>query len=166
MPNTNPKPMADPQRTVDPLAILANLGRALALADHLGDVSENIARAWKLAGLGDLPEAEGGEPIGDGCEGTYDCGDLMPAEIERLHGVHGLWRSREYDVELRWVDDGGYANEVVAHVKADSPMDAARVAYHEACDENSAFTLGYADAVVDGERFELQPVTCVRVVRK
>lgn len=154
--------MSPIEEHADPLAIIANLGRNIALADNLGDIREDIARAWKLAGLGDIPEAEGGEPREEGC-GTHECGDIMIDEVTRVHGVAGLWRKVEYEVTIKWCDDWGEWHRFNEDVIADSPMDAARVAYHFACHSNGVISLGHADAEVDGARFEVEPVTCVRV---
>lgn len=156
----------DMRKHLDPLTAIINLAWALALADHLGDIREDLDDTWSALGLGPIPEAEGGEPIEDEGDAVYDSGDILIREIEARHGVSGLCGSGTFEVTMRWTTEHGDQREWTCTVNADSPMDAARAAYLATCDEFGCDTLDYADAEVNGEEFELQPITCVMAVRK
>jgi hypothetical protein len=151
--------------SVDLLTLIIRHIGEVAVADHLGDVRESAERLWEEAGLGPFPVADGGEPIEDS-EATYDAGDIMPERILAVTGIDNLERRISYRVSIEWARDDGECPEVVLDVKADSPMDAARVAYHLACEAWCEHEIGYATAVVAGERFECAPVCSVMVTRE
>ena len=134
----------------DPITALLEATMSWALADHVGDAGRGLDRAWKAVGLGELEDIveDGGEPS---CDLLRD-----------LTGYHGRSSTDliDFKVKLVWVDSFGQELREDVEVKADTPMDACRVAYGSEIATRPG-EMPHARGICEGKEFELEPVVGV-----
>ena len=134
----------------DPITALLGATWSWVLADHLGDAGSGLRCAWEAAGLGRLEAIvnERGEP---------SC-DLL-RDVTGYNG-RSPFKLTDFDVELVWRDSFGQELRARVKVRADSPMDACRVAYGSEIVGRSGEP-PYARGTCEGQEFDLEPVVGV-----